>query len=84
MKKSELDIWSCLSLRNLSFFYSFVVDNEEQKLESMPAKGVPSKYPTNWLAAQRLYFQNKNELEEGSQRNYGPMLNHLSSLNWID
>lgn len=59
------------------------MENGEQKLESRPAKYVPSKYATNWLVAQKVNFQSKGELKLRPQRDYGSLLNHLNSLNWI-
>lgn len=31
---------------------------------------MPSKHPTNFLVAEKVKFQSKNELELGSQRDY--------------
>lgn len=54
MNKSEPSIWSCFSLRNL--FLKFRYKNGKEKSESRPAKGVPNKYPTNWLVVHKAIF----------------------------
>lgn len=81
MRKSTFNIVSFLSLRNL--LTTFLRWKIEKKLESRPAKSVPSKHPTNFLVAEKVKFQSKNELELGSQRDYiWPNLKSSQFLIW--
>lgn len=59
------------------------MENGKQKLESRTDKGVPVKYPTNWLVVQKVNFQTKSKLELGPQRDYSSKLNNSNSSNLI-